>query len=197
MSKMIAIFVIDEQNGFGHPLGGLYVKGGEQVVEPTNYLVKFGEKNKCLMLFSRDWHPGDSEHFKKWPRHCEAGTWSSLFLFGLYIPHEAIMVYKGIEKTEDGYDPMFARTLVYRDLDVERFLEEFGVKTIVFCGLATDYCVKAGVLTACLQGFKVYVVADACQAVNLNPGDEQKAIEEMKNAGATIVTTEEVLKWNI
>ncbi|MFR3298420.1 MAG: isochorismatase family protein, partial [Fusobacterium sp.] len=60
-------------------------------------------------------------------------------------------------------------------------------------GLATDYCVKFTVLDALSLGYKVYLVSDGCKGVNINPDDSEKAVEEMKNAGAEIIKSCEIL----
>lgn len=194
-----AIFGVDPQNCFGHPNGGLYVRGGEEVAGPGNKLIFFSEENGCLIMFSADWHPPDSDHFKPvgpWPPHGIANTWDSEFLAELKIPPSSVIVYKGTRKEEHGYDPFEGRTEYEESTEEVLCLNE--IKTLIFWGIATDYCVKAGVLTACrLKKYKVYVALDACRAVNANPGDEQKAIEEMKAAGAIMTTTNEILSGKL
>jgi nicotinamidase/pyrazinamidase len=54
-------------------------------------------------------------------------------------------------------------------------------------GLATDYCVKNTVLDAVRAGFRVRALTDAMRAVNLRPGDDRRALEEMRAAGAEVV----------
>lgn len=191
-----AIFGVDPQNCFGHPNGGLYVKGGEEVVEPGNKLISFGEENGFLIMFSADWHPPDSDHFKKWPPHGIANTWDAEFLAGLKIPSDSVVVYKGRRKDEDGYDPFEGRTEYEKSTEEVLYLNK--IEKMIFWGIATDYCVKAGVLTACKLGkYKVYVALDTCRAVNANPGDEQKAIEEMRAAGAIMTTTNDILSGKL
>ncbi len=186
-----AIFGIDLQNCFGHPNGGLYVKGGKEVVEPGNKLVAFGLKNGFIIMFSRDWHPADSNHFNKWPVHGVAGTWDADFLEGLLLPPGSHFFYKGTQKDDDGYDPL--EGISFAGNTAKSILKVSNIQKVYFWGIATDHCVKAGILTACKLGYKVYIVIDACRAVNANPGDEQKAIDEMKAAGAIITTTEEII----
>ena len=59
-------------------------------------------------------------------------------------------------------------------------------------GLATDYCVKFTALDARELGFEVSLVVDGCRAVELAPGDSDKAIEEMRAAGAHVVQSSSV-----
>ncbi|HXG38513.1 MAG TPA: isochorismatase family protein, partial [Bacteroidota bacterium] len=78
------------------------------------------------------------------------------------------------------------------NLDLAKFLKEQGVTELYVTGLATDYCVRASALDALKQGFKTYVVTDAVAAVNVHPGDDQKALDEMQKAGATLVQSKDV-----
>jgi len=199
-----AIFGVDPQNCFGHPKGGLYVPGGEKIIKPGNKLIAFGKKYGFIMMFSADWHLPNSTHFKPvgpWPPHGIAGTWDAEFLSGLGIPSDPysnapFVFFKGTGENENGYDPFEGHGIGGSD-SPENMLDEYKIKVLIFWGLTTDWGVKTGVFTACRlapkYGWKVYVAIDACRAVNANPGDEQKAIDEMRAAGAIITTTEEII----
>lgn len=195
MKTKVAVIGVDPLNDFGDPNGSLYVKNGEEIVIPANKLMGFASKMDWLVVLVQEAHPPDTIHFKDWPVHGVEGTWGAEFLSELVIPDHTLRAKKGQGKNSHGYDP-FEGTFP-SGIGLEFILRASKVVAIVFWGLATDFCVKAGVITACELGFKVFVAIDACRAVNANPGDEEKAIEEMKASGATIVTTEEVLKWNI
>ena len=56
-------------------------------------------------------------------------------------------------------------------------------------GLATDYCVKQTVLDACKLGFRVVVVEDGVCGIDAEPGDSQKAFQEMKQVGAILANS--------
>ena len=75
------------------------------------------------------------------------------------------------------------------------WLKERSVQSLFVLGLATDYCVKFSVLDALQDGFQVFVVKDGCRAVNLNKGDEEKALMEMEQAGARIIFSYEIQKY--
>ncbi len=70
---------------------------------------------------------------------------------------------------------------------MEEWLRENGAREIYVCGLATDYCVKFTTLDAAGLGLKTHFIEDASRGVNLQPGDIERAIEEMKGAGIQVV----------
>jgi nicotinamidase/pyrazinamidase len=78
----------------------------------------------------------------------------------------------------------------FDETDLVSQLREQGVEEVVVGGLATDYCVKNTVLDALKHGFKVKLLENATRAVDLQPGDGDRAIEEMRAAGAEIVSTD-------
>jgi len=188
-----AFFGVDLQNCFGHKKGGLYVKGSEKIIPACNRLIDAAAYWAKLTIFSLDWHPVDSDHFKKWPPHGIADTWDSQFLKSLIVPDYSKIVRKATKKNEDGYDPFEGKSSSGETTN--KILKKHGIKSIVFFGIATDYCVKAGVLSALKNGYRAYIVTDASIAVNVNPDDEIKAINEMVDAGAIPITVEEVLAW--
>jgi len=111
----------------------------------------------------------------------------------LFKGYYSEIVRKATKKNEDGYDPFEGRS--DSGETTNKILKKHGIKSIVFFGIATDYCVKAGVLSALKNGYRAYIVTDASIAVNVNPDDEIKAINEMVDAGAIPITVEEVLAW--
>jgi len=177
-----ALFIVDVQNDF-LPGGALAVPQGDEVIEPVNRLIsKFD-----IVLASKDWHPADTVHFQKWPVHCVRGTRGAAFPEGLNISAIDRIFLKGTGNTDDGYSAFEAT-----NEDLESYLKIRGIRRLAITGLATDYCVKATAIDAARKGFEVYVVKEAVRAVNLNPGDERKAFEEMEKSGVRIVTLDEI-----
>jgi nicotinamidase-related amidase len=70
--------------------------------------------------------------------------------------------------------------------ELESLLRAAGAERVVVCGLATDYCVKATALDAERLGFETTVLADAVAAVNREPGDGDRAMDEMREAGVSL-----------
>ncbi len=60
-------------------------------------------------------------------------------------------------------------------------------------GLATDYCVKFTAVDAVSEGFEAVVITDATQAVDANPGDYQRALDQMVEKGVKLIMVEEFL----
>lgn len=189
-----ALLVVDVQNDFC-PGGALAVKDGDKVVEPLNQMIDiFWHKGKPTFC-SRDWHPENTKHFEKWPVHCCQNTPGAEFHPALN--NMAVTVTKGISTEDDGYSP-FEGTVGYINknnrISFNEALIELKITDLYIGGLATDYCVKAACLDARKLGYNVYLLTDACRAVNLKPTDEANAIEEMKMAGVIMTTTDEVLR---
>jgi nicotinamidase/pyrazinamidase len=179
---MKALLVVDVQNDFC-PGGALGVPEGDKVVPVINRLMD----RFPLVVASKDWHPSETVHFQKWPVHCVRETKGAEFHPGLQVEKMHQVVYKGTGNKDDGYSAFEATNVKLAD-----FLKERGVTELYVAGLATDYCVRASALDAVKQGFKTYVVTDAVAGVNVQPGDDQKALGEMRKAGATLVQSTDV-----
>lgn len=185
-----ALVVVDVQNDFAHPSGSLYVRGGEEVVPLIDREIEAALAAGALVVYTQDWHPPSTPHFQKdggiWPVHCVQDTWGAAFHPDLRV--EGPVVRKGADG-RDGYsgfsvrDPRSGET---EATELERILRERGVERLVVCGLATDYCVLETVLDARRLGFPTTVLREAIRAVDLQPGDGERALERMREAGAEI-----------
>lgn len=186
--KKTALFLIDVQVDFCDG-GALAVSQGNQVVPVCNQLINMAQAAGCPVLASRDWHPADHCSFKQfggpWPVHCVAGQPGANFNAELKLPADVTIVSKGTNPKAEAYSAFDGTTAA-------ETLRAAGVEHLVMCGLATDYCVKFSVLDALKAGFDVTVVAEGCRAVNVQPGDDKKALEEMEAAGATVCQLSEV-----
>jgi len=184
-----ALLVVDVQNDFADPNGSLYVKGGEEVVPVANDEIERAVGAGALVAYTQDWHPASTPHFHKdggiWPVHCVQDTWGSDLHPGLKVA-DGEHIRKG-SGGEDGYsafsvrDPTSGETSSTR---LERILRERGIERVVVCGLATDYCVVETALDARRLGFEATVLTGAIRAVDLQPGDGDRALERMRAAGA-------------
>jgi len=190
-----ALIVVDVQNDFADPSGGLSVTGGDRVIPAIDREIEMAVNNGAVVVATQDWHPPSTPHFAKdggiWPVHCVADTWGADLHPDLALPDEAARVRKGANG-EDGYSGFTMRDPVSGErvaTELEGLLHDAGVDNVVVTGLATDYCVKATAIDAVALGFRTSVLTDAIAAVDLEPGDGERAIAEMEAAGVTLWRT--------
>jgi len=190
-----ALIIVDVQNDFADPAGSLSVTGGAAIVPTIDREIEVAVNAGAAVVATQDWHPESTPHFAKdggiWPVHCVADTWGAALHPDLRLPDGAAIVRKGANG-EDGYsgftmrDPVTGETI---PTELETILRAAGTRRVVVVGLATDYCVQATALDARRVGFDTAVLTDAVAAVDLQPGDGDRAIEAMADAGVTMWRT--------
>jgi nicotinamidase/pyrazinamidase len=186
-----ALIVVDVQNDFADPAGGLSVAGGDAIVPTVNAEIAAASAGGAFVVYTQDWHPPSTPHFAKdggiWPVHCVAGTWGAELHPDL-VEVAGGRVRKGVNG-EDGYSGFTMRDAATGDTiptELEELLRARDIKRVVVCGLATDYCVKATAIDAAALGFETSLLPDAVRAVDLNPGDGDRAIAAMRDAGVAV-----------
>jgi len=179
--KKEALIVVDVQNDFC-PGGTLAVAHGDEVVPPLNKLID-DFLNRGLPVFeTRDWHPAKTKHFVPyggtWPIHCVQNTFGAEFHPDLTTDSRIKVISKGLgdKDSYSGFD----------ETDLASQLRAQKVERVIVGGLATDYCVKNTVLDALKEGFEVVAVEEAMRPVDIHPGDGDRAIQEMRDAGALV-----------
>jgi nicotinamidase/pyrazinamidase len=186
-----ALAVVDVQNDFADLGGSLYVRTGEDVIPVANVEAREAHAAGAFVVFTQDWHPESTPHFEKdggiWPVHCVHETWGAEFHPDLAVMGDVIRKGTG---GEDGYSAFSLRDPTSGDISATVFdalLRERGVSRLVVCGLATDYCVVETAVDGRLLGYQVQVVRSGIRAVDLTPGDGDRAITRMRDAGADLV----------
>lgn len=198
-----ALIVVDLQKDFCKG-GSLAVPNGDEIVPVVNILIEKFRKIRLLnsqapIALSMDYHR--TEH-DGWPKHCIQGTQGVEFHPDLFVYPDMPIFVKGFRPYEGAYSgfqgiilnpctkqPFSHPYYTY----LEDWLHFIGVKRIFIAGLATDYCVKATAIDGAKKGFDLYVVTDAIAAVNIKPGNDQKAIQEMVDAGCKLCVSQDVL----
>jgi nicotinamidase/pyrazinamidase len=185
-----ALLVVDVQNDFADPGGSLYVAGGEGVVPLLNNEIDRALEAGATVIYTQDWHPEHTPHFQTeggiWPVHCVRGTWGAELHPDLKVAGSVVRKGTGGEDGYSGFsvrDPESGRRA---PTELEAMLRERGIERVVIGGLATDYCVKETVVDAAGLGFEVAVIEKAVRAVNLQPGDGDRALEAAVSAGAEL-----------
>jgi nicotinamidase/pyrazinamidase len=186
-----ALIVVDMQNDFADPKGSLYVRGGEEVVPLVNREIELARGAGATVVYTQDWHPERTPHFARdggiWPVHCVQGTWGAEFYPQLEVEGEVVRKGAGGEDGYSGFSTRHPETGEERPTELEDVLRRRQIRKVVVAGLATDYCVKETVIDAAERGFEVALLSEAVRAVELEPGDAQRAMDDIGAAGATVV----------
>ena len=197
-----ALILIDLQNDF-LPGGALAVPEGDQIIPVANELMEGFE----IIVATRDWHPLDHGSFAAshpgrelydvidlnglpqvlWPVHCVRNSPGAAFAPGLQTDRITKIFHKGTDPEVDSYSGFYDNGHG-RSTGLGEWLREQGVQRLTLCGLATDYCVKFSALDALAEGFEVSLHLPACRGVNLAPGEVERAVEELRKKGVTIVS---------
>lgn len=183
-----ALIVVDVQNDF-LPGGALAVADGDRVLGPLNQYIERFSSQSLPVFATRDWHPANHCSFEarggQWPAHCIAETDGARFAAELKLPANAIVVSKATLPDQEAYSG-------FQGTELARQLHENGIERLFIGGLATDYCVLDTVKDALAGDFEVYLLTDAIRAVEVDPGDGEKAITEMTQAGARKTRLEQI-----
>jgi nicotinamidase/pyrazinamidase len=186
-----ALIIVDVQNDF-LPGGKLGVAGGEVVVAVFNRYIERFQARGLPIVATRDWHPAETVHFKQfgglWPEHCVQGTEGAAFHPDLKLPPETIVISKGTAYQDDVYSAFQGHD--ERGQPLAELLRQLGVEHLYLGGIATDYCARSTTLSGLESGFRVTVLVDAMRGINLQPGDIERAYEDMVRGGADVTTLE-------
>jgi nicotinamidase/pyrazinamidase len=183
-----ALILVDVQLDF-LPGGSLAVPRGDEVVPALNRYIAVFRRLTLPVVATRDWHPPDHCSFKAqggpWPPHCVAGSDGARFAALLDLPCEGRIVSKATTRDKDAYSG-------FEGTDLDDWLKRAGVSRVFVGGLATDYCVLNTVRDALRLGYATFLLLDAVRAVDVAPGDGDRAIDEMLGLGARAMRFEDV-----
>ena len=197
-----ALLLVDIQNDF-IPGGALEVNMGDEVIEIANRAMKHFDH----IIATQDWHPADHKSFASqhegknpgefvelnglsqilWPDHCVMDSKGAEFAVGLNVSGITKVIQKGLDKEVDSYSGFFDNASDHAT-GLEDYLKSQEINDLYIVGLATDYCVKYTALDARKLGFETSIIIEGIRGVELNPGDCDAAVEEMKTAGVKVVS---------
>jgi nicotinamidase/pyrazinamidase len=125
-----------------------------------------------------------------WPVHCVQGTRGAALHAGLEVVPVKVFP-KGTDPAIDSYSGFWDNGR-RKSTGLADWLRAQGVHTVFVMGLATDYCVKHTALDASSEGFTTYLVEDGCRAVELATGDGERAVDELRAAGVTVIDSHQI-----
>ena len=188
------ILIIVDVQGCFLPGGVLGVSGADRIIPLLNRVIGIFVEMELPVLLSRDWHPLNHCSFRErggpWPRHCVQNTPEAGFSPELKLPGGVAVFSKGTDPDREEYSAWLAKDEEGKTLR-ER-IGELSAKRLFIGGLTTEYCVLNTIKDARLDDYDMYVIEDAVRAVDVNPGDGAKALEEMVALGATLVGSETI-----
>lgn len=202
---MKALLIVDMQNDF-MPGGALPVPKGNEIIDVIHAVIP----RFSLLVITQDWHPKDHVSFAAnhpgkqagemipieggaqqilWPIHCVQNTYGADIIDLLKKESISKRFYKGTDSGIDGYSAFFDNAHS-KSTGLGEYLKASQVDEVYLAGVATDYCILYSALDAVHLGLTVYVILDACRAINLQPGDEDKALQSMRDLGVHFVTSQ-------
>ncbi|MGE5186676.1 MAG: bifunctional nicotinamidase/pyrazinamidase [Acidobacteriota bacterium] len=177
---MRALVIVDLQYDF-MPGGALPVPRGDETVAVANRLLPHFN----VVAATQDWHPREHASFTQWPVHCVQETRGAALHDELDRSNLTVFR-KGTDQAIDSYSGFFDNEK-QRATGLDAWLRERWISRIYVMGLATDYCVKATALDACALGFDVWLIEDGCRAVDVERGDGDRALMQLRGAGVHII----------
>ncbi len=179
------LLVVDVQYDF-LPGGALGVVRGDEIIPALNRCMALFAGKRLPVYASRDWHPPDHISFHArggpWPVHCVQNTHGAEFSSDLRLPPGTMIISKADQRDREAYS-------TFGGTDLDSRLKAAGVRRIFIGGLATDYCVLNSAKDAHALGYEYFVLTDAVRAVDVEPGDGERALEEMRRLGAHLIVS--------
>jgi nicotinamidase/pyrazinamidase len=196
---MKALILIDIQNDF-LPGGALAVPEGDQVIPVVNQL----QDHFDLVVATQDWHPAEHQSFasnhagKKpfeviqlqgheqvlWPDHCVQGTAGAAMAPALWQNRVEAIFRKGMSPEIDSYSGFYDNGHL-KSTGLVDYLRSKQVTQVFVAGLAGDYCVYFTAKDALVEGFKTFLIEDACRPISQAGFDQAKA--DLKHRGGKII----------
>ena len=198
MTRKTALLVVDVQKDFC-PGGALPAAGGNDILPAVNRYVEQARERGIPIYASRDWHPAETTHFKvyggEWPPHCVQGTDGAHFHPELKLPADAVVISKGDAPNRPGYSAFEGRTPEGKSLLDD--LRDRQIGGVYVAGLTMEDRVKQTVLDALQAGLDVAVLSDAVAGIDAKPGDADRALADMLQAGARAASRVELAVQNM
>jgi len=182
---MKALIVVDCQYDF-MPGGALAVPEGDQIVSKIAAM----KSSFDAVIFTQDWHPINHCSFQvfggPWPAHCIQNTPGAALAEGLYVPGKDFIIPKGFHEGVDSYSGFWDNERKHQT-GLDALLKQIKIDSVYICGLATNFCVKFTALDAIDAGYKTSLVLEACRGLDIQPGDVDRSVQEMRDKGVEII----------
>ena len=147
-------FDIDTQIDFLYPAGALYVPGAEKRIPAIAALNREAELAGHQVISTTCAHTENDPEFHTWPPHCVVDTVGQTKPASLLLGSRQIILRK-------------TRLDLFSNPETDRLINSFEPEECIVYGVVTEYCVKLCAMGLLDRGYKVTVVRDAIQALNI------------------------------
>jgi nicotinamidase-related amidase len=174
-----ALVVIDMQNDFVKPGGGLLVPDAESTVPAVRRLLDLARASGMRVVYSQDTHRQGDPEWELWPEHCREGSWGWEIIAEL-APNADDVVLRKVR-----YDVFYGTPL-------DHLLRVWGVDTLIICGTVANICVHYTAASAALRWYAVVIPRDAVSA--LEPFDLEASLRQTAFVFSGRLTTADALR---
>ncbi len=198
VSRDFIFWEVDMQKDFVLPGGKLYVPGAEKLIPNIRRLTDAARQARVFLVSHGDFHAPNDPEFKIFPPHCLKGA------IGAELVPEALTerVARVPNEPEAALPEDFSnyqqillekQTLdIFQSRHADALVQRLGTQAeFVVFGVVTEYCVRFAAKGLLERGRRVAIVQDAIET--LRKEDGQKAIAELRQAGARLTTTDQAL----
>ena len=154
-----AIVIIDMLNDFIGEKAPLRCPGGEKIVPNLQKLMEWVRqrnaegKDDIHLVHIQEAHRKNDADFRVRPRHAVAGTWGSDFIKELYPQGDEYIIPK-------------RRHSAFQHTDLDLYLKEENIDTVVVTGVWTNVCVRSTASDALANAYKVITLSDGVHSKN-------------------------------
>ncbi|MHC1579340.1 MAG: cysteine hydrolase family protein [Candidatus Alkanophagales archaeon] len=175
-----AIVVVDVQKDFCYENGALYIgDAAKKAIEGIRSLLRRTSVPREHWVFTQDWHRDDDPEFRIWPKHCVAGTDGAEIVDEIEVPRESHVVRK-------------RRYSAFFGTDLDLYLRERGIVTLIVTGVVTNICVLHTAADAVMHGYAAVVPEDCVAAIG--DYEQEYGLRHMKNVLNAKITRSDLIK---
>jgi nicotinamidase/pyrazinamidase len=198
-SRDYILWEVDVQADFMLPGGKLYVPGAEKLLPNIRKLTDAARRGEVFLVSHGCFHSPNDPEFTQFPPHCIKGTPGAEFL-----PEALADNFVRVENDANARLPedlfqyqqiiLEKQTLdIFASQHADELVAHLGsaAQFVVF-GVVTEFCVSYAVKGLLERKRRVVVVSDAIET--LGPEAGSKTLADLQNLGATLVTTDEILR---
>jgi ureidoacrylate peracid hydrolase len=176
--KRTAVIVVDMVNEFFEPGGKMVLEGGQILYAPVNQLLDAAHKAHIPVFYTNQWLRPDDSLFQKRIPHCLIGTWGAQIVDALHQSPDDIFVPK-------------RRYSAFFRTDLDLYLRERKIETVIVTGVVTNICVRSTVHDAFFLGYDVVVPVECVAATN--PQAQETSLYDIETHFGTVVNLDQVL----